>query len=282
VPLAARVARFRSAATTATAAARTPRTRFVAFRFAWRAFAFGAFQRQIVGWFVRRVAILVAFHWRTFNSIAMSAARIRSPSFDSVALPGGPVASWFIALAAPMVAARPAFVISIVGLASFGSQRRWCLFGLRNVFDDFLRLLLGRPKDLMPQAHTRAFWNGRLFGRWRWRGNPFARWSFVDLLMVPSRGRFGRAGRTWRRRSLLWRSRGRRPERGRFSLRSPRWFHGLRRGRHFDPQILCQAVPIAGCRLRQRRRCWFDARLASRWRGLWGILLFGGRCGSGS
>jgi hypothetical protein len=73
---AARVATVRSAATTTTPAAGTARPRFVAFRSACRDFAFGAFHRQIVRWFVRRVALLVAFHGRTFDAVAMSAARI--------------------------------------------------------------------------------------------------------------------------------------------------------------------------------------------------------------
>ena len=48
----------------------------------------------------------------------------------------------------------------------------------------------------MPKAHTRASGSRRLFGRWSWRGNPFARWCFVDLLLVPSRsGSEGRGGR---------------------------------------------------------------------------------------
>lgn len=180
-----------------------------------------------------------------------------------------------------MLVARPAFVCFFAGLAFVGGERRGRRFRFRNALDNLLRLLLWRPEDLMPQAHPRTFWSQRLFDICGWRGNAFARRSFVYLFLMPTRGGLRRAGRTWRRGSLLGRSRCGRSGLCRFALRSPRWFHQLRSGRHFDPQILGQTVPVAGCRLRQRWRRRYDARLAARRRGLGRFLFFGGRCGSG-
>ena len=132
---AATIATFGSATATTTTSARTPRSGFVGFCATWRTFPSNAFGRQIPRRFVRRISFRVAlnaiaFHRSALNPVPVTAARIRPSPFDSIALPWGAVAPWFIALAAPMFVARPAFVCFFAGLAFVGGERRGRRFRL--------------------------------------------------------------------------------------------------------------------------------------------------------
>src|SRR5262249_54948861 len=156
--------------------------------------------RQILMKFVRRVASWFVFRRRSLNSVAMAALRTRSPAPPSTALAARPVASRIVSFAISMFAARRPVVSCPAGLVFFRNYSFGGRLGLGNAFDNFLRLLFGRAKNLMPQTHGGALGSRWLFDLWSPQGIPLIPWTCVDLLLFMTSWRALRPpGWSWRR-----------------------------------------------------------------------------------